>query len=59
MEGADSYSGVGTTTLTVSMFVAQPGDWIRVVTHSVPEPSTLLLLSMGLAGLVASRKRNS
>ena len=29
------------------------------IVSAVPEPSTLLLLSMGLAGLVVSRKRNS
>ena len=59
MEGADEYSGVSTSTLTVSMIVSQPGDWIRVVTLStIPEPSTVILLGLGMLGLgVISRRR--
>lgn len=37
----DTHSGVGTNTLTVTMRVREPGDWIRVVT-AVPEPLTIL-----------------
>lgn len=50
MEGADGYGFAGNT-LLVNMVVSQPGDWIRVVTTNVPEPSTLILLGLGLAGL--------
>ena len=44
------------------MYVAEPGDWIRVVTASsvsvpVPEPATLTLFGFGLAGLGAMTRR--
>ena len=61
LEGGDKYSFVDNT-LTVSMKVNEPGDWIRVVTASVapvPEPSTILLFTTGLVGIagIAKRKR--
>ena len=43
--------------LTVSMWVIEPGDWLRVVTKPVPEPSTFLLLGSGLIGLGYMRRR--
>jgi len=51
MEGADSYSVSGNT-VTVSMYVTQPGDWIRVVTASVPEPTAFLV--WGILGCCAA-----
>lgn len=58
MEGKhDSYVIAGNV-LTVNMRVTQPGDWIRVVTTSVPDAgSTVLLLGVGLLGLAAIRRR--
>ena len=55
----DCYSFFGDT-LSLTMRVSEPGDWIRVITVSdnvsintaqVPEPSTLLIFSLGLVGL--------
>jgi len=63
---ADCYNVVGDT-LYLSMWVSEPGDWIRVVTLSdtitlpvprvdVPTPTTLLLFGLGLAGAGLRRR---
>jgi hypothetical protein len=50
--GGDGYALLNPTTLRVGMNVTEPGDWIRVVTATaIPEPSTLALFAIGLAGL--------
>lgn len=57
LEGNDSYSFIGSS-ISVDFTVTEPGDWIRVVTASeVPEPSTVVLLGLALAGFVTARKR--
>jgi len=64
MEGADSYSilaglGIGNQ-LSVNMVVAQPGDWIRVVTASaVPVPAAVWLFGTALVGLIGFGKRKA
>jgi len=63
---ADCYNVAGDT-LSLSMWVSEPGDWIRVVTLSdvstlplprvdVPTPGTLLLFGLGLAGAGLRRR---
>ncbi len=54
----DDYEIIDPFTLRLSMHVLQPGDWIRVVTAaSMPEPSTAILLGLGLFGLAGYRRR--
>ena len=57
---SDTYSIFGSS-LDVTMYVTEPGDWIRVVTSAaeVPEPGTLVLLGTGLLGLFGARKRKA
>lgn len=57
LEGGDSYSVSGNM-ITVTMQVTQPGDWIRVVTQA-PEPGTLAIFGVGLAGLGIARRRRA
>jgi hypothetical protein len=59
LEGADDASFVGNT-LSIDFTASNPGDHIRVFTAaptSVPEPSTLALLSLGVAGVMAAQRR--
>lgn len=58
LESNDSLSVFGNT-VTVSMFVTEPGDWIRVVTATVPEPTSALVFSglLGIAVLTQRRRR--
>ena len=60
MEVDDSYS-ILLNVLTVNSRIRQPGDWIRVITvgtdAGIPEPTTMLLLGSGMAGLLVARRR--
>jgi len=58
MEGDDTYSIIDPYTLSVSMYLTQPGDWIRVVT-AVPLPPALPLYGAGVAllGFIGWRRK--
>ena len=58
-ETNDSYSGIGSNILTVSMSTKQPGDRIRVITATaVPEPATIALITLGLFGIASGSLKN-
>lgn len=58
MEGDDAYQIIDPYTLSVSMYLTQPGDWIRVVT-AVPLPAALPLYGAGMAllGFIGWRRK--
>jgi hypothetical protein len=57
LEGPDGLTISGTSLMVdVSMFVTQPGDWIRVVT-AVDEPGTFSLVGAVLMGVGFLRRR--
>ncbi|MBE7636390.1 hypothetical protein GUA87_06000 [Sneathiella sp. P13V-1] len=58
MEGDDTYQIIDPYTLSVSMYLTQPGDWIRVVT-AVPLPAALPLYGAGMAllGFIGWRRK--
>lgn len=61
MESDDFYTILTPTTLEVTMHIAQPGDWIRVITRSsVPDSgATASLLAFGLIAIAWIRKIRS
>jgi hypothetical protein len=66
LEHGDQIVSIDGNSLTLSLVVTEPGDWIRVITRSavpgpvfavVPEPATLGLLVAGLAAAALIRNR--
>lgn len=54
LERRDSYTIVGNT-ITVSMLVSQPGDWIRVITAAAPGSLLLGVLGVSICGWIRRR----
>lgn len=64
LEGGDSavIDGGNPNRVDVSFVASTPGDYIRVLTArspgaAMPEPDTVLLLAIGLAGVAVARRR--
>jgi len=55
LEGNDAYAVSGNQ-ITVRMQVTEPGDWMRVTTHSIPAPGAVVMASLG-TGLVGWLRR--
>lgn len=58
IEAPFDWFSVDGNTLTFHAGASKPGDFIRVITAAIPEPSTYAMMAMGLAGvLMATRRR--
>jgi hypothetical protein len=56
LEVRDSFSVSGNS-ITFEAHAGVPGDFIRVITAAVPEPSTYAMMGLGLAGVMFATRR--
>jgi len=59
LEGDDVVSITGLTTISVNWDASFPGDYVRVLTAAVPEPSTFLLAALSLLSMGCHRRKRA
>lgn len=57
LEQIDTFSVSGNTLTYFTSYANRPGDFMRVITSAVPEPSAYAMFGLGLAGVMFAARR--